>query len=57
VQFRDNPNLPKGGFEVVWSDGRAEYNPQTVFETLEHALNEALEAEVYHNSRGHNDDR
>ena len=57
VQFRDNPNLPKGGFEVVWSDGRAEYNPQQVFEALEHALNEALEAEVYHNSRGHQDDR
>jgi len=53
VQFRDNPTLPKGGFEVVWSDGRAEYNPQQVFETLEHALNEALEAEAYHQSRTH----
>ena len=53
VQFRDNPNLPKGGFEVVWSDGRAEYNPQQVFEVLEHALNEALEAEAYHQSRSH----
>ncbi len=53
VQFRDNPNLPKGGFEVVWSDGRAEYNPQQVFEVLEHALNEALEAEAYHQSRTH----
>ena len=57
VQFRDNPNLPKGGFEVVWSDGRAEYNPQQVFEALEHALNEALEAEAYHNSRAHHDER
>jgi flagellar assembly protein FliH len=53
VQFRDNPSLPKGGFEVIWSDGRAEYNPQSVFEALEHALNEALEAEVYHQSRTH----
>lgn len=53
VQFRDNPALPKGGFEVMWSDGRAEYNPQTVFEVLEHALNEALEAEAYHQSRTH----
>lgn len=53
VQFRENTNLPRGGFEVVWSDGRAEYNPQQVFEVLEHALNEALEAEAYHQNRAH----
>ncbi|ESQ86014.1 hypothetical protein AEAC466_02175 [Asticcacaulis sp. AC466] len=51
VQFRDNPTLPKGAFEVVWSDGRAEYNPKSVFEVLERALNEALDAESYHQSR------
>ncbi|MFT4074327.1 MAG: flagellar assembly protein FliH [Asticcacaulis sp.] len=53
VQFREHPTLPKGGFEVMWSDGRAEYNPQSVFEALENTLNEALEAEAYHQSRTH----
>ncbi|MGA9659280.1 MAG: flagellar assembly protein FliH [Asticcacaulis sp.] len=53
IQFRDNPALPKGAFEIVWSDGRAEYNPQSVFETLEQALNQALESEAYHQSRTH----
>ncbi|MDI7775487.1 FliH/SctL family protein [Asticcacaulis sp. EMRT-3] len=53
IQFRDNPALPKGAFEVVWPEGRADYDPQTVFATLERALAEALEAEAYHQSRAH----
>ncbi len=51
IQFRAQPAFPKGAFEVVWNDGRAEYNPQHVFEVLEHALNEAIEADLYHQTR------
>jgi len=53
IAFRDKPSLPKGGFEIAWSDGRAEFNPQTVFDVLHQALNEALEADAYHQSRAH----
>ncbi len=53
IQFRDAPALPKGAFQLVWSDGRAEFNPQSVFEALEKALQEALEADKFHQSRGH----
>ena len=56
IQFRDNPSLPTGAFEVVWSDGRAEYNPQHVFDVLEQALAEAMDAEVFHNSRARDHD-
>lgn len=55
ITFRDKPSLPKGAFEVAWSDGRAEFNPQQVFDALEHALTEALEAEVYHQNRTRHD--
>jgi len=51
IQFRDNPALPKGAFEVAWPEGRADYNPQTVFDALERTLSEALEAEAYHEAR------
>ena len=54
IQFRDKPSLPKGAFEIVWNDGRAEFNPDQVAEALDKALSEALEAEVFHQSRaGH----
>lgn len=53
IQFRDKPALPKGAFEIVWSDGRAEFNPQLAAEALEKALHEALEAEAYHQTRSH----
>ncbi|MBW8882080.1 MAG: flagellar assembly protein FliH [Asticcacaulis sp.] len=42
----------KGAFEVVWPDGRAEFNPQQVQEAIEKALGEALEADAFHQSRG-----
>lgn len=51
IQFRDAPSMPKGAFQVVWNDGRAEFNPETVFTALQTALAEALEAEKYHHSR------
>lgn len=51
IQFRDRPSSPKGAFEIVWNEGRAEFNPQQVFDALEAALNETLEAEVFHQSR------
>jgi flagellar assembly protein FliH len=51
IQFRDHPALPKGAFEIVWPDGRADYNPSLVFEALERTLSEALEAEAYHDAR------
>ncbi len=46
IVFRDDPRLPRGAFEVVWTDGRAEFNPQHVEATVTEALNEALEAEA-----------
>lgn len=52
ITFRDNPALPKGAFEVAWSDGRAAFDPQQVFDALDKALSEGLDAEAYHNSRG-----
>ncbi len=55
IQFRDTPQMPRGAFEIVWSDGRCSFDPQQVFDTLEAALGEALEAEVYHNSRAHSE--
>ncbi|ESQ76016.1 flagellar assembly protein FliH [Asticcacaulis sp. AC402] len=55
IQFRDKPSFPKGAFEIVWSDGRAEFNPHQVVEALEKALHEALEADAYHQSRGRHD--
>ena len=55
ISFRDKPSLPKGAFEVAWSDGRAEFNPQQVFEALERTLTEAMEAEVYHQNRTRHD--
>ena len=51
IQFRETPQMPKGAFEIVWSDGRASFDPQQVFDALGQALNEALEAEAYHSSR------
>lgn len=51
IQFRDTPGMAKGAFEVVWSDGRASFDPQQVFDVLGHSLKEALEAEQYHQSR------
>ena len=53
IQFRDTPALPKGAFQLIWSDGRAEFNPQAVFEALEKALSDALEADRFHQSRAH----
>lgn len=53
IQFRNTPGLPQGAFEVAWPEGRADYNPQTVFDALERALSEALEAEAYHEARAH----
>ena len=54
IQFRDTPQMPKGAFEIVWSDGRASFDPQQVFDALSQALNEALEAEAYHATRAAN---
>ena len=51
IQFRDKPSLPKGAFEIVWNDGRAEFNPQQVYDALDKALSEALEADAFHQSR------
>ena len=48
IHFRDTPQMPRGAFEIVWSDGRASFDPQQVFDALDHALSEALEAEAYH---------
>lgn len=50
IVFREDARLPKGAFEVVWSDGRAEFNPQQIEAAITQALNEALEAEAYHHS-------
>lgn len=51
IQFRAAPSMPRGAFQVAWNDGRAAFNPQQVFDTLDQALKEALEAEAFHNSR------
>ena len=56
ISFRSKTSLTKGGFEVAWSDGRAEYDPQAVFDALDQALVEALEAEILHSARAHHDD-
>ncbi len=55
ISFRDNPALPQGAFEIAWSDGRAAFDPQQVYEALDHALQEALDAEAYHQSRARPD--
>ncbi len=52
IQFRDRPASPAGAFEVVWNEGRAEFDPQVVFDALDQALKEALDAEAYHRLRG-----
>ena len=51
IQFRERPTSPAGAFEVVWNEGRAEFDPQAVFEVLRTQLQEALEAEAYHRQR------
>jgi flagellar assembly protein FliH len=51
IQFRDRPSAPAGAFEVVWHEGRAEFDPQAVFEVLRSQLQEALDAEAYHRQR------
>ncbi len=51
IQFRETPAMPRGAFEIVWSDGRASFDPQQVFDALDAALKEALDAEAYHQSR------
>ena len=51
IQFRDAPAMPAGAFQILWNDGRAEFSPQQVFEALDRALKEAMEAELYHQSR------
>lgn len=51
IQFREMPQMPKGAFEIVWSDGRASFDPEQVFNALDAALSEALDAEAYHQSR------
>ena len=52
IQFRDRPASPAGAFEVVWNDGRAEFDPQVVLDVLQAQLKEALDAEAYHRQRG-----
>ena len=56
IQFRDQPDYPAGAFQVAWSDGRAEFNPQAVFDALEKALGEALDAEAFHKKRALQED-
>ncbi|MGZ3305622.1 MAG: flagellar assembly protein FliH, partial [Asticcacaulis sp.] len=51
IQFRDRPAAPAGAFEIVWNDGRAEFDPQAVFDVLQTHLKEALDAEAFHRSR------
>jgi len=51
IQFRDKPAMPAGAFEVVWNDGRAEFDPQAVFDVLQEKMKEALDAEAYHRQR------
>lgn len=51
IQFRDRPASPAGAFEVVWNDGRAEFDPQAVFDVLQAHMKEALDAEAYHRQR------
>jgi flagellar assembly protein FliH len=48
IQFRDRPAAPAGAFEVVWNEGRAEFDPQAVIDVLQVKLKEALDAEAYH---------
>lgn len=54
IQFRDRPAAPAGAFEIVWNEGRAEFDPQAVFDVLQTHLKEALEAEVFHRTRDEN---
>jgi len=51
IQFRDKPAMPAGAFEIVWNEGRAEFDPQAVFEVLQEKMKEALDAEAYHRQR------
>ncbi len=51
IQFRDKPAMPAGAFEIVWNDGRAEFDPQVVVDVLQAQLKEALDAEAYHRQR------
>ena len=51
IQFRERPSSPAGAFEVVWNDGRAEFDPQAIFDILQAQLKEALDAEAYHRQR------
>jgi len=51
IQFRDKPAMPAGAFEVVWNEGRAEFDPQAVFDVLQEKMKEALDAEAYHRQR------
>jgi flagellar assembly protein FliH len=48
ITFRERPNTPQGSFEIVWHEGRAEFNPATIATALMHDLNEALASEAYH---------
>ena len=46
--FRDEPGLPAASFQLEWSDGRAEFEPEAAFARMREALDSALAAEAGH---------
>ncbi|MDC7676243.1 flagellar assembly protein FliH [Asticcacaulis machinosus] len=48
ISFRSNAAMSAGAFEVMWPDGRAEFDPERVLNALDTALHEALAADHHH---------
>jgi flagellar assembly protein FliH len=48
ITFRTSTTMPTGAFEVMWPDGRAEFDPERVLNALDTALREALAADQHH---------
>lgn len=48
ITFRTSSQMPAGAFEVMWPEGRAEFDPERVLNALDTALREALAADHHH---------
>ena len=50
ISFRNQPSYPAGAFEIAWHEGRAEFNPAHIFETIEAEVAAAITSEQLHHT-------
>lgn len=53
ISFRERPSYPAGAFEIVWHEGRAEFNPDRAFEAIVAAIDAQMASEQHHLNADH----